>query len=310
MDVIFVLGGGIGNIVQATPAVQATASEGHNVDLRLHCNSSCDLDIFNLSCVRNLFVSPSKEPKIPFDYQLNGPFTPGIRLNSKRIKHSGIHYAQHIPEANVYYDLAKQAGITTPMPDAKINLGNQGRIPESNTVAIYPGSKPDWAMKRWDKYDLLAKHFKRVVVVGKKEDIYSHGNPTWIKRPWDWPSHVEFFTGGLQETAYFISKCSMFVGNDGGLSHVAAATGIPTYVLFGPSSDVKNKPFSSNAHVIAINLPCRPCQFTAGPDGKQIFGGGKYDCPVHMKCMKDMSVDFVLEEIKQYGGVYQNVVRD
>jgi ADP-heptose:LPS heptosyltransferase len=167
------------------------------------------------------------------------------------------------------------------------------------TVALYPGSKPDWAMKRWDKYDKLAEQFENVVVIGQKHDIESHGNPTWITRPWSWPSNVEFFTGTLAESAFLISHCKMFVGNDGGLAHVAAATGAPTFVLFGPSSPVKNKPYCENAHAIGINLECRPCQFQPGGKGKQIFDGGKGNCPRKMECMRKMSVDFVLKEIKK-----------
>lgn len=162
-----------------------------------------------------------------------------------------------------------------------------------------PGSKPDWAMKRWDKYDELSKKFESVIVVGTENDIYSHGKPTWIKKKWDWPSNVEFFMGSLQETACLISNCQMFIGNDGGLAHVAAATGVPTFVLFGPSSTVKNKPYTKNSHVIAIDLECRPCQFQKGNDGLQIFDSGKANCPFNMRCMRNMSVDFVYNEISR-----------
>jgi len=298
MKVLYVIGGGIGNIVQATPAIKATDAAGHEVDLKLHCNSSKDLDIFQLPCVHNLFMED--HPKNRYDWQLNGPFTPGHRYKSDNAARPKIHYAQHIPEAKVYYSLAQQMGVKIPMETTEVALPDNGRWPKnSDTVAIYPGSKPNWAMKRWDKYDKLAEKFDNVVVVGTKDDIYSHGNPTWIKKPWKWPDNVEFFIGDLKEAAFLISKCKMFVGNDGGLAHVAAATGVPTFVLFGPSSDIKNKPFAPNAHVVAIDLPCRPCQFQKGPDGQQIFDGGKGTCHLGMKCMKEMSVDHVLQEISR-----------
>lgn len=296
MNILFVLGGGIGNIVQATPAIQAISSEGHKVDLKLCCNSSKDMDIFRISSVRNVFVD--KNPSGLYDFQLNGPFTPNKKYNCKSMLFSKINYAQHIAEAEVYYDLAKQIGVTAPMPDCKINAGDSDDFLDPETVAIYPGSKPNWAMKRWDKFDDLCSRFKKVAVVGTKEDIISHGNPAWITKEWKWPDNVSFFTGSLQEVASVISKCKMFIGNDGGLSHVAAATGIPTFVIFGPSSYIKNKPFSSKCFSIGINLPCRPCQFSKGPDGKEIFGGDKGNCHLNMKCMRDMSVDFVLNQIE------------
>ena len=43
--------------------------------------------------------------------------------------------------------------------------------------------------------------------------------------------------GGLSlpEAAAVLARCALFVGNDSGLMHLAAATGIPTLGLFGPS---------------------------------------------------------------------------
>jgi len=220
----------------------------------------------------------------------------GIPKLAPKVK-SRLRYSRHHPESEFYYDIVKQMGIATPMEDARINCGKDGPKPRHlQTVAIYPGSKPNWSMKRWDKYDDLSKHFDHVTLVGKKADIHSHGNPAWIKRPWKWPKHVDTFVGTLQETAHYISKCKMFVGNDGGLAHVAAATGVPTFVLFGPSSVEKNKPHSSKARAIAIDLECRPCQYK---EGEKYLLPGKSNCPHNMKCMRDMHTKFVIDYIRR-----------
>ena len=125
-SVLFVLGGGIGNIVQATPAIKAVASEGWEVSLLLHCNSSKDLDIFRLPYVKELHTKP---PKTEYNAQLNGPFTPGTKHNCKHYLRTRVHYAQHRPEAEVYYDLAKQIGVTTPMENIEISLPEKGPWP-------------------------------------------------------------------------------------------------------------------------------------------------------------------------------------
>ncbi|QEO18013.1 glycosyltransferase family 9 protein [Acetobacter vaccinii] len=39
----------------------------------------------------------------------------------------------------------------------------------------------------------------------------------------------------LTQTAAMLARCRLYVGNDSGLMHLAAATGIPTLGLFGPS---------------------------------------------------------------------------
>lgn len=302
-SVLCVFSGGIGNIVQATPALQSILQEGHVVDLSLFCNSSKEMGMFQLPNVRDIYVNQIPSANKQYDYQLVGPFSPGKKANAKRVITTRIHYAQHLEEAKVYYDLAEQIGVKTPMPDAKVVVGNWPKKKQDpDTIAIYSGSKHNWAMKRWDKYDQLALRFKKVIVVGTEKDIHSHGDPTWIKKPWKWPKHVEFVTGSLQEVAYAISTCKAFIGNDGGLAHVAAGTGVPTFVLFGPSCDIKNKPYASNAHVVAIDLPCRPCQFEKGPDGLQIFGENKAGCPYNMKCMREMSVDYVVNKVNEVIG--------
>lgn len=301
-NILFVLGGGLGNIIQATPTLQLVANHGHRIDLKLECNSSQDLEIFRLPFIKNLYISDN--PKDSYDVQLNGPFTSGRAYRARKVLKPRISYIQNSPEAFVYADLASQIGVRGNLSRTVINVGTVGEAPDEGTVALYSGSKPNWAMKRWDKYDQLANNFEKVTVIGTEQDIHSHGSPAWIRRPWNWGGHVRFFTKSLLEAAYYISKCKMFIGNDGGLAHVAAATGIPTFVLFGPSADVKNKPFSPDAHIIAINLPCRPCQFMAGADGQQIFGPDKADCPYKMKCMRDMSVEYVLNEINRIYSKY------
>jgi len=294
--VLFVLGGGIGNIVQATPAIKAIAASGFVVDLKLHCNSTKNVEsIFSIPAVRKVFVKT--DPIDVYNYQLNGPFTSKFKHKAKKFLKTRIYYAQNAPEFNVYFDLARQLGVSGIIPEIEINLPQKGFKPEhQDTVAIYPGSKPNWAMKRWNKYDHLAAQFKHVMVVGTHNDIHSHGNPTWITKPWKWPKNATFFQGGLQEVAYAISKCKMFIGNDGGLAHIAAATKIPTFVLFGPSSQIKNRPYAKKAHVIALCLKCQPCQFKTA-NGQQIFNANHSNCMHDMKCMRKMSVQYVMSKI-------------
>jgi ADP-heptose:LPS heptosyltransferase len=39
----------------------------------------------------------------------------------------------------------------------------------------------------------------------------------------------------LPEVAACLARCALFIGNDSGLMHLAAATGAPTLGLFGPT---------------------------------------------------------------------------
>jgi len=47
-----------------------------------------------------------------------------------------------------------------------------------------------------------------------------------------------------------LARAALFVGNDSGLMHLAAATGVPTLGLFGPSRDELYAPWGDNAAVV------------------------------------------------------------
>lgn len=47
-----------------------------------------------------------------------------------------------------------------------------------------------------------------------------------------------------------LRKCALYVGNDSGLMHLAAAAGIPTLGLFGPSKEVHYAPWGAKAMAV------------------------------------------------------------
>ncbi len=52
-----------------------------------------------------------------------------------------------------------------------------------------------------------------------------------------------------------LNNCGLFVGNDSGLMHIAAATGIPTLGLFGPSQPLHYAPWGPNCAVAKTDIP-------------------------------------------------------
>ncbi|MFN2530235.1 MAG: glycosyltransferase family 9 protein [Pyrinomonadaceae bacterium] len=64
----------------------------------------------------------------------------------------------------------------------------------------------------------------------------------------------------LPEVSALLSKAQLFVGNDSGIAHMAAALGIPTAVVFGSSNIAHWRPWSrSRSEVIFEPTPCQPC---------------------------------------------------
>jgi heptosyltransferase-3 len=73
----------------------------------------------------------------------------------------------------------------------------------------------------------------------------------------------------LSELAALCGRARAFVGVDSAPMHIAAAQGVPTVALFGPSGESEWGPFGVAHRIVASDAhPCRPC----GQDG---CGGGK-----------------------------------
>ncbi|NTV50600.1 MAG: lipopolysaccharide heptosyltransferase II [Geobacteraceae bacterium] len=64
----------------------------------------------------------------------------------------------------------------------------------------------------------------------------------------------------LRITMALLKRCALFVGNDSGVMHLAAAADIPLVAIFGPQSPVKFGPWSRRATVIYSQFPCSPCR--------------------------------------------------
>lgn len=65
---------------------------------------------------------------------------------------------------------------------------------------------------------------------------------------------------GLRVSMAVLSKSSAFVGNDSGVMHLAAATGIPVVAIFGPTSPVRFGPWGPLVRVVYSGFPCSPCK--------------------------------------------------
>ncbi|HRI03387.1 MAG TPA: glycosyltransferase family 9 protein [Pyrinomonadaceae bacterium] len=64
----------------------------------------------------------------------------------------------------------------------------------------------------------------------------------------------------LPEITALASKAKVFVGNDSGIAHIAAAVGTPSVVVFGSSNRNHWRPWTDAPNEIVFEpLPCQPC---------------------------------------------------
>lgn len=73
------------------------------------------------------------------------------------------------------------------------------------------------------------------------------------------PSRVVDLVGKLDllSCAAALKRCALFIGNDTGLMHLAAAAGVPTLGLFGPSPIEQYAPWGPHCATVATATPFR-----------------------------------------------------
>lgn len=84
----------------------------------------------------------------------------------------------------------------------------------------------------------------------------------------------------LLQFAALVKRCALFIGNDGGAMHIAAAMGTPVVALFGPTYPQRWGPRGGPSQVIYKGLDCRACYHPTCLRGDD-------------SCMQQISVDEV-----------------
>jgi heptosyltransferase-2 len=81
-----------------------------------------------------------------------------------------------------------------------------------------------------------------------------------------------------------LARCDVFVTNDSGAMHLAAALGRPVVAMFGPTSERATAPRGGAARVLTADVFCRPCMLR--------------ECPIDHRCMKRIAPETVIEAIE------------
>jgi len=157
-----------------------------------------------------------------------------------------VHTAEHLASAMFYL-----GAPLVEIPRAKLfpSKPMPATIPDASYAVIHPvAALPDktWPAERFlEVADYLKRSFELnpVFIGGPGEDLSAFDR---------WRTVAG---APLEEIKSLIAGASLFVGNDSGPAHLAAAFGIPVVVIFGPSDPVVWAPWRTQAEVLA------------GPDG-------------------------------------------
>jgi ADP-heptose:LPS heptosyltransferase len=109
--------------------------------------------------------------------------------------------------------------------------------PGSHRIILHPGSGGRW--KCWPHFSELADQLPYVAfLIGPAEADF------------DTRTHVRLENLSLREVAKLLANCRGFVGNDSGITHLAAHLGVPTVAIFGPTDPRVWGPFGRRVSII------------------------------------------------------------
>jgi heptosyltransferase-2 len=166
---------------------------------------------------------------------------------------------------------------------------------KAKRLVIHPGSgskKKSWPLDRFlDLIRYLHKNAgsKFLVILGPAEG--GEIQRAFEKMEWEMGPDAPLLAKGfsLPEVASLIEGCRVFIGNDSGITHMAAALGVPTVAIFGPTDPGVWAPRGENVTVVRPEVPCSPCS-------RERF----FECQ-HPDCMRDIKLSDVLESLRKLG---------
>ena len=185
------------------------------------------------------------------------------------------------------------------LPQLKYSDENKGHIDDflrglklkgRLIIGISPAGIETTVSRAWQKEkfaqlcDLLIKKHKAVIIMfgSFKERIY-------IQQIINLMNYGGTAINGaglvsLKDIFCLVKRCSLFIGNDGGLMHIACAQKCPTIGLFGAETPIKYGVYGSGNSNIYKKLSCSPCLIG--------WKGQVQECSLANKslCMKKISV--------------------
>jgi heptosyltransferase-2 len=315
VKILVILPNWLGDAVMATPAIEALCVVYPEAELTLVGSfASIEALKYHPQCMRH-YVDETKKGGnrlvntlrfaqalgrhdigITFRNQLHSsllllwtktPITAGRKSwHSKLFLKHAIkpNHPSHLVEQ--YRDIAQSLSVT-PLIIKNLKLHIPSHPYKRPTLGINPGATYGSA-KRWypEKFAEVAR------ALSEQFDIILFGGPNEVGMANDIESrlngvNVTNLAGktSIQELCSFIGGLDLFITNDSGPMHVAAAYQVPTVAIFGPTRHLETSQWMNEKSVIVRHdMECAPCM--------------KRECPLgHHECMKSITPNEVLEAV-------------
>ncbi len=96
----------------------------------------------------------------------------------------------------------------------------------------------------------------------------------------------------LIELAALIENAALFISNDSGPLHLAAALQKPVAGFFGPETPERFGPRCDDRLIFYLDLPCSPCM--------SVDNAKTVNCTNHLRCMGDLQVTLVIPSLQRF----------
>ena len=165
----------------------------------------------------------------------------------------------------------------------------------SEVIVLHPGSgskKKVWPWERFvDLVDHLRKHLhsRMLIVLGPAEGVEVRKAFEGMERKMGNTAPILAKGLSLLQLASVMAGCRLFIGNDSGISHMAAALGLPTVAIFGPTDAKVWSPKGKKVFVVRREVPCSPC-------AQERF----FLCQ-HLECLRGVEIGEVLRGLEKMG---------
>jgi heptosyltransferase II len=209
-----------------------------------------------------------------------------------------------VHEQFYYLELLRRAGWLDTLPNEsfiKLNVPEENRQ-HAQECLISVGARPDGlriaigagasygSAKCWppDRFAELANRLQRqsgadVILFGTSSEApVSSAIAAGMHRP---PIDLTGKTP-ISDLPALLSQCHLFIGNDSGAMHVAAAVGLPVVAVFGPTDPFGTAPVTPRCSIVQEKPYCSPCFLRR--------------CPTDHRCMTRVTPDAVEAAARQW----------
>jgi len=216
--------------------------------------------------------------------------------------------AMHVVDENLRWASLLTGTVRSELPDelrfevppqamaaAETFLAQQHVDSEANLVGIHPGcnSLKNQHRRCWppEHFARLIENLRRkdpsfrfVLFEGPQDGVFADKIRALV------PGTISAKLLPMSLVGALIRKCRIFLSNDSGLMHVAAACKVPTVVLFGPTNPAWVHPWKNRSAIVRQDLPCSPCFY---------YSSRPLACPARLDyaCVRDLRVEDVESEV-------------